>query len=235
MFTDILLKFAGMLLDIDSVSILFFFKEPTFLERAPGGLPPIGGSPSRGARIFPKNILKRKYVILQSQKMKLNDSLCMFFSGWVRGRYYKRPAALIYHVIGYVPFFYRCLRHIFLPLVTWHFSTNNMSERRTRANVVDLQRRTRATLLIHQRIFAEFKIFKLSLEKWTYEILIGFLNCSTKTFLKICTFFLYDLLHKWVFLKENGHFHHKKPLTRNAFSLKEMVIFFKIAPIIKNR
>ena len=87
----------------------------------------------------------------------------------------------------------------FLPLVTWHFSTNNMSERRTRANVVDLQRRTRATLLIHQRIFAEFKIFKLSLEKWTYEILIGFLNCSTKTFLKICTFFLYDLLHKRIF------------------------------------
>ena len=41
------------------VSICFFFKEPTFLERAPGGLPPIGGSPSRGARIFRASFKKK--------------------------------------------------------------------------------------------------------------------------------------------------------------------------------
>ena len=36
-----------------------------------------------------------KYLILQSQKMKLNDWFNMFLSGGVRGRYYQRPAALI--------------------------------------------------------------------------------------------------------------------------------------------
>ena len=38
--------------------------------------------------------LRRKYSILQSQKMKLNDWFYVLLSGGVRGRYYQRPAAL---------------------------------------------------------------------------------------------------------------------------------------------
>ena len=63
MFTDILLKFAGMLLDIDSVSILFFFKEPTFPERAPGDSHPMGGSHLAGrASLKKKNFLKLHFA-----------------------------------------------------------------------------------------------------------------------------------------------------------------------------
>ena len=60
-------------------------------------------------------------------------------------------------------------------------------------------------------------------------------------YLAICiSYFISKMVNaQRVFLKENSHFlqdrpHHKKWLTRNAFSLKKIAIFFKIAPIIKN-
>ena len=44
-----------------SVSILFFFKEPTFLERAPGGSHPSGIPISRGAHLL-KNKKREKHL-----------------------------------------------------------------------------------------------------------------------------------------------------------------------------
>ena len=40
------------------------------------------------------HVARRKYSILQSQKMKLNEWFYMLLSGGVRGRYYQRSAAL---------------------------------------------------------------------------------------------------------------------------------------------
>ena len=64
-----------------SVSILFFFKEPTFLERAPGGSHPSGGPHPAGRASVLKKGGKRNYVNPSIPKDKKFDEY--HFTKWV--------------------------------------------------------------------------------------------------------------------------------------------------------